>query len=203
MTDVSFDFDKATAVVVPGAALAGDPMGWATAAAEGLAGRNDFRHQDRRTLVRALVRAQQGAVQDVGTKVLLYEPRSGSWAPLRFTLLERELAADEQREYLWPPAVLPPQVRLLETEGIGLGCSSTLVTDEGRGSVRWLFMPSGVTFFAAMAPMPNAAIAACAVAAEDILTSVRIDGIGPQPSAVFDARRLVERADPDDRAWRA
>ncbi len=27
MTDVSFDYDKATAVVVPGAALAGDPAG--------------------------------------------------------------------------------------------------------------------------------------------------------------------------------
>jgi len=203
MTDVSFDFDRATAVVVPGAALAGDPAAWATDAAEGLAGHHDFSEHDRRTLVRALARAQQGAANDLSTNVLLYEPGSGSWAPLRFTLLERELAADEQQEYIWPPAVLPPQVRLLDTEGLGLGCSSTVVTDERHGSVRWLFMPSGVTFFAAMAPVPNAAIIPCAIVAEDILTTVRIDGIRAEPSPGFDARRLVERAEPADRAWPA
>jgi len=203
MTDVGFDYDQATAVVVPGAALAGDPAAWAAAAADRLAGHHAFREGDRRTLVRALTRAQQGAVDDVSTNVLLYEPVSGAWAPLRFTLLGRELDADEQREYLWPPAVLPPQVRLLETEGLGLGCSSTVVTDDRRGSVRWLFMPSGITFFAAMAPVANAAIVPCAMAAEGILATVRVDGIRPESSYGFDARRLVERADTDDRAWRA
>jgi hypothetical protein len=201
MTDVSFEFDKTTAVVVPGAALAGDPAAWATDAAEGLAGHHGFSEHDRHTLVRALARAQQGAITDLSTNVLLYEPGSGTWAPLRLTLLEREVAADEQQEYLWPPAVLPPQVRLLQTEGLGLGCSSTVVTDERRGSVRWLFMPSGVTFFAAMAPVWNAAIVPCAITAENILSTVRIDGIQPEPSHGFDARRLVERTEPDDRAW--
>ena len=166
-------------MVVPGAALTGDPAAWAAAAAEELSGHHDFSEDDRHTLARALSRAQQGAVEDLSTNVLLYEPASGTWAPLRLTLLERELTADEQREYLWPPAVIPPQVRLLETQGLGLGCSSTVMADEARGSVRWLFMPSGVTFFAALAPVPDAAIIPCAIAAEGILATVRIDGIPP------------------------
>jgi hypothetical protein len=202
MTDVGFDYDRATTVVVPGAALRGDPEAWAAGAAEELAGHHGFDDGTRRTLARALVRAQQGAVNDVSTNVLLYEQASGTWAPLRFTLLERELTTAEQHEYLWPPALLQPQVRLLETDGLGLGCSSTVVVDESRGSVRWLFMPRGITFFAAMAPVANAAIVACAIAAEDILTTVRIAGVEPASSKAFDPRRLLEHADSDDRAWR-
>ena len=202
MTQVSFHYDEATAVVVPGTSLVGDPAAWATEAAGELAGHHAFRDDDRQTLVRALARAQQGAAEDLSTNILLYEPASGSWAPLRLTLLERRLSAADQQEYLRPPAVLSPQVRLLETEGLGLGCSSTLVADDRRGSVRWLFMPSGITFFAAMAPVPNAAILPCAIAAERILTTVRVEGIPPQASEDFDAPRLVNGGEPDDRTWR-
>ncbi|GAA1983768.1 hypothetical protein GCM10009777_17090 [Microbacterium pumilum] len=189
-------------MVLPGAALVGDPAAWAATAADELADAQGLSDDDRRTLARALIRAQQSAVSDLSTNVLLHDPGSGTWAPLRLTLLERQLDEDEQREYLWPPAILPPQVRLLETRGLGLGCSSTLLADGDRGSVRWLFMPSGVTFFAAMAPVPSAAVIPCAVAAEDILTTVRIDGVAPQAAEGFDARRLIERTDLDDRAWR-
>lgn len=202
MTDVSFDYDRATTVVVPGAEEVGDPAAWAAGAAAELARHQGFGDDTRRTLERALLRAQQGAVGDLSTNILLYNPASGTWAPLRFTLLERELTAEEQQEFLWPPALLQPQVRLLDADGLGLGCSSTVVVDESRGSVRWLFMPQGITFFAAMAPVANAAIVACAIAAERILTTVRIAGVEPKSSESFDARRLLEPADSDDRAWR-
>jgi hypothetical protein len=202
MTDVSFDYDRATTVVVPGAEQLADPAAWAAGAAAELAGHQGFGDDTRRTLERALLRAQQGAGDDLSTNILLHDPASGAWAPLRFTLLERELTAEEQLEFLWPPALLQPQVRLLDTDGLGLGCSSTVVVDESRGSVRWLFMPQGITFFAAMAPLANAAIVGCAIAAESILTTVRIAGVEPKSSESFDARRLLEPADSDDRAWR-
>jgi hypothetical protein len=53
-----------------------------------------------------------------------------------------------------------------------------------------------------MAPLANAAIVGCAIAAESILTTVRIAGVEPKSSESFDARRLLEPADSDDRAWR-
>jgi hypothetical protein len=202
MTDVSFEYDRATAVVVPGAALLGDPEAWGADAADELAGHHRFADDTRRTLAKALIRAQQGAVNDLSTNVLLYEPASGTWAPLRFTLLERELTAEEQQEYLSPPAFLKPQIRLFETDGLGLGCSSTVVVDDSSGGVRWLFMPRGITFFAAMTPVANSAIVACAIAAEDILATVRVAGAGPESSGDFDPRAFIRAAESDDRAWR-
>ncbi|HWS49473.1 MAG TPA: hypothetical protein VN241_00555 [Microbacterium sp.] len=201
MTRVAFEHDEATSIVVPSDDLGERAGAWAQEAVARLAAHHDFRAETRETLVRALVRAQRSAVDDPATNVLLFEPGTGSWVPLRLTLLERELDPDEQSRYLRPDAVLPPQLRTLVSRGLGPGCSSTVVESEGRGSVRWLFVPTGLTFFAVLAPLAPPAIPLAAAIVEGILDTVRIEGTAGA-SAGFDPQALVEAGASDDVAWR-
>lgn len=201
MTRVAFEHDEATSIVVPPDDLGQRAGEWAQEAAGRLVSHHDLGAETRETLVRALVRAHRSAVDDPATNVLLFEPGTGSWAPLRLTLLERELDPDEQSRYLRPDAVLPPRLRTLVSRGLGPGCSSTVVESEGRGSVRWLFVPAGLTFFAVLAPLAPPAIPLAAALVEGILDTVRIDGaVGASPA--FDPQALVDAGASDDVAWR-
>ncbi|WP_194409233.1 hypothetical protein [Microbacterium cremeum] len=201
MTRVAFEHDEATSIVLPADDLGEGAAAWADEAIARLAVHHDFGAGIRETLARALVRAQRSAVGDPATDVLLFERGTGSWVPLRLTLLERELDADEQSRYLRPDGVLPPRLRTLVSQGLGPGCSSTVVESEGRGSVRWLFLPAGLTFFAVLAPMAAPAIPLAAAIAEGILDTVRIEG-GGGVSAAFDPQALVDAGASDDVSWR-
>jgi hypothetical protein len=201
MTRVSFEHDEATSIVLPADDL-GDQVGaWAREAVARLGRHHQFSAETVEILERALTRAQRSAIDDPATSVLLFEPGTGSWAPLRLTRLERELDAEEQSRFLRPDAALPPQVRTLVSRGLGPGCSSTVVESEGRGSVRWLFVPAGLTFFAALAPLAPPAVPLVAAIAEQILDTVQIEGaVGA--SAAIDPQALVAAGGSDDVSWR-
>lgn len=201
MTRVAFEHDEATSIVVPADDLGEGAAAWAEQAVARLAAHHNFGAETRQTLARALVRAQRSAVDDPATNVLLFEPGTGSWAPLRLTLVEREVDAGEQSRFVRPDAVLPPRLRTLVSRGLGPGCSSTAVESEGRGSVRWLFVPRGFTFFAVLAPLAPPAIPLAAAIAEGILDTVRIEGAAGA-SAAFDPPALVEAGASDDVSWR-
>jgi len=192
MTRVDFEFDAATAIPLPGADLgSADVAHWATEAAARMADLHEFAPQQTETLARALARAQEAAATDPATNVLTYEPAARAWAPLRLTLVESEPDAGEQRQYLWPPAVLAPRVRPAMSTGLGEGFSSTVMDEDGRGSVRWLFMTTGASFFAVLGPLDPVAIGLSAARVEVLLDTVRIGGAPWAPSERLDVRSLV------------
>lgn len=201
MTRVSFEHDDATSIVVPSDDLGERVGAWADEAVSRLARHHEFDAATRETLTRALVRAQRPAVADPATNILLFEPGTRSWAPLRLTLLDGALDTEAQSRFLRPEAVLPPRLRTLVSRSLGPGCSSTVADDKGRGSVRWLFVPAGFTFFAVLAPLTPPAIPLAAAIAEGILDTVRIEGAGAA-SAAFDPQALVDAGIPDDALWR-
>jgi hypothetical protein len=202
MTRVAFEHDEATSIVVPADELGGEQAErWARDAAARLAGHHEFSAETRDTLGRVLVRAQRSAAEDPATNVLLFEPGTASWAPLRLTLLDRELDVDEQSRYLQPDAALPPRLRTFVSQGLGQGCSSTAVDHDLRGTIRWLFLPRGATFFAVLGPLTPPAIPLAAAIAENILDTVRIEG-ATGPSADFDPQALVAAGQSDEVSWR-
>jgi hypothetical protein len=203
MTRVDFGFDAATVVPLPGADLgSGDVEAWAAGAAARMAGLHDLPPQETEVLARALARAQRSAASDPGTNLLTFEPATWSWAPLRLTLADWEPDAEEQRRYLWPPSVLAPRIRPARSTGLGEGCSVTLMDEDGRGVVRWLFMTTGASFFAVLGPLDPAAIALSAARVEDLLDTVRIDGAPWTPSGLLDVPALVQSAQDPEGLWR-
>ena len=203
MTRVSFEIDRATAIVIPGLALAGgDVEAWAGESAAGLLAHHDLPAQQREALPRVLARAQRSAAEDASTNVLTFEPVTGAWAPLRLTILDRSIDTDEQRRFLSPPAVLEPRIRLAASMGLGEGCSSTVREDAERASVRWLFMTSGRTLFAVLGPLPPQSVLLAAARAETLIDSVHVDDQVWTPSDAFDPSTAVAAGEREDAVWR-
>lgn len=203
MTRVDFGFDAATAIPLPGPDLgAADVEAWAADAAARMAALHAFPPRETEVLARALARAQRSAASDPATSLLFFEPATWSWAPLRLTLAEWEPDAAEQRRYLWPESVLAPRIRPARSTGLGEGCSVTLLDEDGRGAVRWLFMTTGAAFFAVLGPLAPAAVALSAPRVEDLLDTVRIDGAIWSPSALLDVGALVRSAEDAEGLWR-
>ncbi|GAA2987846.1 hypothetical protein JOD63_002082 [Microbacterium terrae] len=203
MTRVDFEYDHATVIPVPGADLgSGDVGAWAHDAAARLAGIHGFTPTQTDALAGALARAQAAAVDDPSTNLLMYEPTSGAWGPIRLTLTGWEPDADEQRRYLWPASVLAPRVRHAPTAGLGEGCSSTVMDEDGRGSVRWLFQTTDASFFAVLGPMEAAGIAFAATRVEELLDSIRLGDAPWTASARFDVGSLIAPPEGAEGSWR-
>lgn len=200
MIGIAFDHDEATAVVVPGDALGGDAAEWAREAAARVAGHHSFGSADVDLLARALERAQRGAVGDAATNLLLFDPLTGSFTPVRMTLLDRGLSADEQRRYLAPPSLVKPRLRNHTSAGLGAGFSVTTLDQADAATVRWLHMPGGRAFFTVLGPVRTHAVMTSAVLLEEILDTVRLDGLAPAEAAAFDDGLLAE---PVDEVWRS
>ncbi len=203
MTAVSFDFDGATAIPLPGADLgAADVDQWAAGAASRLAALHELPSQQTEILARALSRAQRSAATDASTSVLIFEPATRSWAPLRLTLASWEPDLEEQRRFLRPPAVLAPRLRPAISAGLGEGCSSTLMDEDGRATVRWLFVTPGASFFAVLGPLEPVAVALSAARVEELLDSVRVGAAVWTPSDRLEVRSLVAPPDSAEGVWR-
>ncbi|GAA3764407.1 hypothetical protein GCM10022240_15880 [Microbacterium kribbense] len=201
---VAFTYDEATLIALPGpAAPPAQTDAWARAAAARLADRHADGAVDVDALIDVLAHAQARAAADPSTNLLVFEPVTRAWAPARFTLVERELDAAEQRRFLQPAAILPPQRRLCATEGLGLGCSVTVLDEQGRGRVAWLFVVPGLTFVAALDPLAAPAVLPAAASVESTLATIRIDDRRRAASAAFDARAFVYPEPTEDLAWRA
>jgi hypothetical protein len=202
MTRVGFEFDAATAIPLPGGDLGPGDIGvWAAEAASRLAQLHEFAASETEVLTRALARAQTSAATDPATNVLIFEPGTRAWAPLRLTLASWEPDAAEQRRYLWPPAVLAPRLRPATATGLGEGCSSTVMGEDGRGSVRWLFMTPGASFFAVLGPMDPVGISLSAARVEVLLDTVRIGAAPWAPSERLDVAALVTPPADADGVW--
>lgn len=199
MTGVSFDYDEATTIVLPGAERPTDVSAWAASAVERWASAHDLPAEKASTLRRALARAQQTAATDPSTNLLLLDPGTGVVAPLRLTLLGRPLTEEEQRRYLWPASVTRPQLRRHVAPALGPGWSSTVLEDAERATVRWLHAPVGATFFSVLGPLPAPAVLASAVRVEEILESLRLDGVAPGDGTALVAHVAGEPA--ADGAW--
>ena len=97
MTRVTFEIDRATAIVLPGPELAGgDVDAWAAESAAALLAHHDLPAHQHAALPRVLTQAQRSAAEDASTNVLTFEPETGAWAPLRLTILDRSIDTDEQ-----------------------------------------------------------------------------------------------------------
>lgn len=199
MTAVRFEYDEATAIVVPGDG-GEDVALWPRAAVERFAAHHDLDPQRRAALERVLHRAQRGAASDPATNILLHDPGTDAWAPLRLTLLEGGLPPAQQQEYLAPAGVLRPQLRGHVASGLGVGYSATVLTDASTADIRWLYLPGGQAFFAVLRAVPLPAVMGLAVAVENILESVRLDGLAPGTADAFALDGLVP---PADTGWRS
>ena len=203
MTRVTFEIDRATAIVLPGPGMAGgDVDAWAAESAAALLAHHDLPAHQRAALPRVLARAQRSAAEDASTNVLTFEPETGAWAPLRLTILDRSIDTDEQRRFLSPPAVLEPRIRLAASKGLGEGCSSTVREDAERASVRWLFMTSGRTLFAVLGPLPPQSVLLAAARAETLIDSVHVADQVWTSSDAFDPSAAVAAAEREDAVWR-
>ncbi len=199
MTALRFDYDETTAIVVPGDG-GDDAAQWPRAAAERFAAHHDMDPQRRDALERVLRRAQHGAAFDSATSILLHDPGTQTWAPLRLTLLEGGLPPAQQREYLAPAGVLRPQLRGHVAPGLGVGYSATVLADASTADIRWLYLPGGRAFFAVLRAVPLPAVMGLAVAVENILESVRLDGLEPGSADAFALDPLVP---PAATGWRS
>lgn len=203
MTRVTFDYDQTTTVPLPGGDLEPHDIDrWASEAAQQLATHHGFTATAEHALALALARAQRSATSDPATNLLLHEPGTGAWAPLRLTLADWEPDAGEQRRYLAPPSILAPRIRLAPTEGLGMGCSSTVSTSDGAAEVRWLFVTPRTSFFARLGPIAPPVVAMIAARVEDLLNTVRIDGDVWSLSESFDPGALARLAPDAEISWR-
>jgi hypothetical protein len=203
MTRVTFEIDRATAIVLPGPGMAGsDVDAWAAESAAALLAHHDLPAHQHAALSRVLARAQHSAAEDASTNVLTFEPETGAWAPLRLTILDRSIDTDEQRRFLSPPAVLEPRIRMAVSTGLGEGCSSTVREDAQLATVRWLFMTPGRTLFAVLGPLPAQSVLLAAVRAETLLDSVRVEDAVWTPSDAFDPSAAVAAGEREDAVWR-
>lgn len=200
MIGIAFEHDEATTIVIPGDALVGDAGDWARAAAHRLAGSHSFESTDIDALARALERAQRGAAGDAATNLLLFDPLTGSFAPVRMTLLDRGLDAGEQRRYLSPASLVKPRLRAHTSAGLGAGFSATSLDQADSATVRWLHLPGGRAFFTVLGPVRPHAVMTSAVLLEDILDTVRFEGLAAGDAAAFDDGLL---AGSDDEVWRS
>jgi hypothetical protein len=203
MTRIGVQYDEATAIPLPGAELPAEGVEeWATTAADRIASLHGFEGPVTRTLVRVLTRAQRSAAADPATNLMLHEPGTGAWTPLRLTLAELEPDEREQRRYLWPPSVLAPRLRIARSTGLGIGCSSTILEEDGVAQVRWLFATTGRSLLAVLGPVAPPVLAMTAARVEDLLDTVRIDDAVWAPSELFDAYALVQPSPEKDVLWR-
>lgn len=203
MSRVAFDYDEATAIPLPGPGLASDVAEeWADGAAARMAALNDLDDTSTRTLARALARAQRSAASDPSTNLLLREPATGAWVPLRLTLADGEPDAVAQRSFLWPASILAPRIRVARSRSLGTGCSSTVLVDDRVAQVRWLFATTGKSFFATLGPVAPALLAMVAARVEILLDTVQIGGAPWAPSDHFDPDALSRSGVEPESLWR-
>lgn len=202
MRGISLSRDSRTTILIPDDALDdAQRAGWAAGESAALVAEHALTDAVGAALTQTLIRAQQGAVGDIGTHALLYAPESGDWGTLHITVVDRELAVEEQRAILHPPAIFAPRVRVVDAAHLGTGCSSSAILGESSAVVRWLFMSPGVTVVANLEVRSPRGVMPLAVIAEDLVLSTQLQGAGAENPEVFDPAALATVVDTDDRAW--
>lgn len=200
MTQITFDYDNRTTVPIP---IGSDDDGWMNVPLTHLSAAHELSDAETEVIQNALRLAGDDAEAAVGVRLGIFEPRTRTFSVLRILLIERQITQDERRDYLWPDSVLPPQVWMTPETAFGVGCSSMTVDDSGvgRGSIRWLFVPVGSTVVARLGPVSTRALMFMGVMAEEILATVRIDGVAQSQADDFRPAELIKRSDPDGRTW--
>jgi hypothetical protein len=198
MTQIAFDYNRETTVPIPDAA--GDEQ-WIDEPVAVLAATHELSPDETETIRAALLLA--AGSNDPGLRMGIFEPSTRAFAVLRALMIERELTSAEQEDFLHPPSVLPPQIWMTPKTSFGVGCSSIVLEDAttGQSSVRWLFVPEGATVIASLGAVPSRAVVLIGMLAEQILQTMRVEGLADRMAAGFDPAALVARNDPDGRTW--
>lgn len=191
MREVGAELDESRMIPVP-ATIDGDAESWARDRAESLRSTHGLDEQRTSAIGAALLAARHLAIRGRGQFFLLFDPLSKLAAPFHMVISEGELAPTAQRDFLLPTASRPPELRLTPETVFGVGCSSTfLTTRPGMAEIRWLFVATGVTLAATLAPVATAATMSMGITAEDLLGALNVEGGQLGSSAAFEPEVLI------------
>lgn len=105
-------------------------------------------------------------------------------APFIIAASEHEMSRRDQAEFLWSnTAILPATPRLTETDGFGVGFSSTLAQRADGydfATRRWIFFGEGMTVCAMLGPVVPYGMAFVEPFAESALVTSSIEGFAPK-----------------------
>lgn len=184
------------------ATIDADVESWARDRAEPLRSVHGLDEQRTSVIVAALVVAHRLAARGRGQFFLLFDPLSKLVAPFHVVISEGELAPTAQRNFLLPTAPRPPELRLTSETAFGVGCSSTLLTTRpGTAEIRWLFVATGMTLAATLAPVATVATMSMGITAEDLLGALSVEGGRLGRSAVFEPEALIAETRDAQEEW--
>lgn len=201
MRGIEAELDESRMVPVP-ATVDGAVESWARERAESLRATHGLDEQRTVAIVAALVAAHQLAARGRGQYFLLFDPLTTLVAPLHVVISEGELAPVGQRGFLLPTALRAPDLRLTPETVFGIGCSSTFLTMRpGMAEIRWLFVATGVTLAATLAPVATAATMSMGITAEDLFVALSIEGGRLSRSADFRPEVLIAETYEAQEQW--
>lgn len=201
MREIGAELDESRMIPVP-ATIDADVESWARDRAESLRSVHGLDEQRTSAIVAALVVAHRLAAQGRGQFFLLFDPLSKLVAPFHVVISEGELAPTAQRDFLLPTAPRSPELRLTPETAFGVGCSSTLLTTRpGMAEIRWLFVATGMTLAATLAPVATAATMSMGITAEDLLGALSVEGGRLSRSAAFEPEVLIAETRDAQEEW--
>lgn len=203
MTQIEFIQDPKRMVPIPAREFSdAERVAWAAQEAKTLSDSHELDERRRDAIEAAFQVVYQDALSSEGMTVLIFDPLTHLVAPLRLQAIARPFTQAEQQTFMRSTGPLAGQMRLTPETSFGVGCSLAFPSPrQGFAEVRWLFVASDVTLVAVLAPASQAATLSMGVTVEDLLSTLRVDGVEERPSGAFDPARLVREAMHGQAEW--